>query len=122
MGQQQWKIVFFRSQNGRCPYLDFFNSLIIEDRVRIKNRLDMVAQYGPRYDEFSGSLKPHADDLFELRFEVVSGIVRLFYFYQPNHTIVITHGYCKKTQKTDRSEIQQAMQYRGEYLMRGKAL
>lgn len=120
MGQQQWNVTFFRSQNGRCPYLDFFNDLIREDQARIKSRLNMVAQYGPRYDEFSSSLKPHTDDVFELRFEVVSGIVRLFYFYQPNHTIVITHGYCKKTQKTDPSEIRQAMQYRGEHLTRGR--
>lgn len=119
MGLEQWNIILFVSENGRCPYLEFLNDLIKEDQARIKNRLNMVKQYGPRYDEFSKPLKPHSDDVFELRIDVRSGIVRLFYFYQPGYTIVITHGYCKKTQKTDRSEIQQAMQYRGEYLTKG---
>jgi phage-related protein len=47
-------------------------------------------------------------------------IVRLFYFYQPNHAIVITHGICKKQQKTDRNDIKLAIQYMEEYLARSR--
>ncbi len=72
---------------------------------------------GPKYDEFSDHLD---GDIWELRFHIRDGIVRLFYFFQPNHTIVVTHAMCKKTQKAKRADIELAEQYKGEYLSRGQ--
>ncbi len=113
MSQPRWRILFHRTDNGKCPYLeDLFLSLSREDQIRIRDKLAMVEQHGPRYDEFSDQLNA---DIWELRFHIRQGIVRLFYFYQPDYTIVITHGICKKYRKTKRRDIELAMQYMGEY-------
>jgi len=116
MSLPEWNIEFFRLDSGRQPYLDFFRSLPTEDQARIRSKLDVVRQHGPQFDELSKHL---ADGIYELRIQVFSGIVRLFYFYQRNYTIVITHGICNKKQKTDRAEIEQARQYRGQHRTRG---
>ena len=116
MSQPKWQVLFHTTDNGRRPFLDFLGSLPAADQVRIRNKLSVVEQQGPQYDEFSDQL---TDSLWELRFHIRDGIVRLFYFYQPGHTLVITHGVCKKYQKTRRADIELALQYMGEYLSRG---
>lgn len=117
MGWIVWEVQFHETNNGKCPALDFIRSLTGENQIRIRERLRMVEQYGPRYDEFSDQL---TDDIWELRFRIKDGIVRLFYFYQPNHTIVVTHGVCKKYQKTKPRDIQLATRYMNEFLAKGR--
>ena len=113
MSQPVWHVQFHRTDHGRCPAFDFISSLPAENQKRLRERLGMVEQHGPRYDEFSDQL---TEDIWELRFRVRDGIVRLFYFYQPNHTIIITHGVCKKYQKTKPADIRLATRYMNEYL------
>lgn len=115
MSEPKWHVVFHTTDNGKRPAIEFLVSLEPEDQVRIRQKLAVVEQQGPQYDEFSDQLD---DDIWELRFHIRDGIVRLFYFYQPNHTIVVTHGMRKKAQKAKRSDIDLARQYMGEYLRR----
>jgi phage-related protein len=117
MGALGWDIKFFRLSSGRCPFDEFFNELQKEDQVRIRSRLEKVRQEGPRYDQFSSHLR---DEIYELRFNISAGTTRLFFFYQPNQTIVITHGTPKKQRKIKAADIELAMQYRAEYLERGE--
>jgi len=42
--------------------------------------------------------------------------VRFFHFYFDGQTIVITHGYQKKTNKVVDSEVDKAIEYRKDYL------
>ena len=108
---------YFFTSSGRCPYDDFLSELQKEDQVRIRRRLEKVRQEGPRYDQFSNHLR---DEIYELRFNISAGTIRLFFFYRPNQTIVITHGTPKKQRKIKASDIELAMQYRAEYLERGE--
>lgn len=115
MPGEQWTLVFFRSDNDRCPSTEFLASLDAADKARILNKLKTVSVQGPRYDDFSDQL---TRDIWELRFYINDGIVRLFYFYQPNYTIVITNGMCKRKQKADPHAIALAERYMAEYLAR----
>ena len=45
-------------------------------------------------------------------------ISRVLYFFVVGKKIVLTNGFIKKTQKTPRSEILKAKQYRADYLSR----
>jgi phage-related protein len=108
-----WQVRFHRTDNEKCPTFDFIGSLSGEDQKRIRERLEMVEQHGPKYDEFSGQL---TEVIWELRFRIATGIVRLFYFYQPGYMIVITHGVCKKYQKIKQTDIRLATRYMNEYL------
>jgi phage-related protein len=118
MNQPAWNIEFYTTENGRCQVTEeFMPSLTAEDRVRVAKRLEMVKQHGPTYDEFSGQL---TRDIWELRFTIRAGIVRLFFFYRPGYTIIITHGVCKKAQKAKPADIRLAVRDMNESLARGK--
>lgn len=58
------------------------------------------------------------DGIFELRNKVGNDITRVLYFFVIGETIVLTNGFTKKTQKTPKSEIQKAKDYRNEYFNR----
>ena len=42
----------------------------------------------------------------------------ILYFFYVRHRIIVTNGFVKKTQKTPKSEIEKAKEYRKEYLER----
>ena len=59
-------------------------------------------------------------ELFEFRIRWESNIYRLLCFFDRNDTVVITHGFVKKTQKTPQGEINRAERYRQDYFARRK--
>jgi phage-related protein len=73
--------------------------------------------------EFGSFLKePHSKplkgykDLFELRVKQGSNIIRLFYFHHNSTLFIITSGYHKKEQKTDKRQILKAINLMNSYL------
>ena len=56
------------------------------------------------------------DGIFELRAKQGSNITRLLYFFFAGKKAVLTNGFVKKTQKTPRTQIQKAKEYRSDYL------
>ena len=59
-------------------------------------------------------------ELFEFRIRWQSNSYRLLCFFGRNNTVVITHGFMKKTQRTPQREIDRADRYRRDYLARRK--
>jgi len=53
--------------------------------------------------------------IFEVRAQIGSNLSRVLYFFFDGQSIVLTHGFIKKTQKTPTSEITRAKKYRTEY-------
>ena len=49
------------------------------------------------------------DYLYELRIKLGSDICRLFYFHYKENIYIITSGYVKKKDKTDKDEIKKAV-------------
>ncbi|MDD8018030.1 MAG: type II toxin-antitoxin system RelE/ParE family toxin, partial [Bacteroidota bacterium] len=47
--------------------------------------------------------------LYELRVKVGTDICRLFYFHWKETTYIITSGYVKKTNKTDKAQLERAV-------------
>ncbi len=58
------------------------------------------------------------EDLWEIRAQHGSDIFRLLGFFVPPGTLVITHGFAKKSEKIPRREIDIAEARRQEYLRR----
>lgn len=111
-----YEIVFFRTEGGRAPLLEFLDSLDPKLRAKVVRDLSLLEANGPRLGEpFSKSL---GDGIFELRSKQASNIVRSLYFFFDGRRIVITHGFLKKTQKTPRGEIDRAKRYRDEWRKR----
>lgn len=74
-------------------------------------------------ERFGSSLKEpyvkHIDgEIWELRIRFSSDISRIFYFTWNFNTIVLLHGFVKKTQKTPRGEIETAQKRLLDYKSR----
>ena len=85
-------------------------------KAKILRDLDLLEEKGNTLRE---PYSKHLDDgIFELRAKVGSDISRVLYFFYVRHRIIVTNGFVKKTQKTPKSEIEKAKEYRKEYLER----
>lgn len=113
---KSFRVIFYRTQSGDCPIVDFLHSL--DDRLRAKmaRNMDLLEKNGNELREpFSKHLE---DGIFELRTQQGSDITRALYFFCVGHEIILTHGFVKKTQKTPKREIELAKKYRADYMER----
>jgi phage-related protein len=77
-------------------------------------------QYGLLYlkkqDRISKKfVKRIKDELYELRIEYNSNIYRVFFIFDEGNIVVLFNGFQKKTQKTPKIEIKQAIKLKKEY-------
>ena len=61
------------------------------------------------------------DGIFELRFGLGNNEYRVLYFYDKNikSTIILTHGFIKKSKKTPKNELNRAKKIRNQYYKSG---
>jgi phage-related protein len=112
----KYQVALFEKENGDIPVEDFINSLDDKMSAKIYRLLTLISEIGPELRE---PYSKHMDDgIFELRAKVGSNISRVLYFFFIGHRVVVTNGFIKKTQKTPKTEINQAKAYRKEYIQR----
>ena len=58
------------------------------------------------------------EEIWECRVTIRSNTYRIFAFFPEGNTVVLTHGYSKKSRKTEKMQIKQAERYRRDYLKR----
>ena len=112
-------IEFYRTADGRCPVSEFLDRLTGRDAqkilwvFRLIERIDHVpSQY---FKKLTGT-----DDIWECRVRTRGGFYRFFAFFVESGNLIATHGYSKKTSKTDMQEIRRAERYRREFMARKK--
>jgi phage-related protein len=113
-----WQIDYFYLDSGRCPTQEFLDGLNqITELPFVMNAIKQLEEFGNllQYPQSS----PLEDKLLELRISVVRKRFRFIYFFEKNKIIIITHGFGKKVQKTPRSEIERAKNYRNIHISRG---
>ena len=96
----------------------FLNELEVKLRAKTFRSLSLLEHFGPRLP------MPHAKqlvghELYELRVRQGSNIVGLFYFFEREAIIVVTSGYRKKSDRTDRREIERALRLKERHLNGG---
>jgi phage-related protein len=97
---------FFKTSAGNEPVREWLLKLERDDRRTVGEDLK-TAQYGwpigmPRIRK----LEP---DLWEVRSDIRQGIARVLFTVE-NHTMVLLHGFVKKSQKTPASDLKIARQ------------
>lgn len=97
---------------------EFLDSLPPKHQAKAFREIDLL-------EEFGNSLKEpyvkHIDgEIWELRIKFSTDISRIFYFTWSKETIVLLHGFIKKTQKTPRSELETARKRLKDYCERHK--
>ena len=102
-----------------------FEVLLSEDAKVFIKSLDIKLQKKVAYNiqksrevKDTKILKKLTDVIWEFRTRYNKQQVRLLAFWDPNlkSLIVCTHGFIKKTQKTPKSEIKKALEFRKKYL------
>ena len=111
------RIEYYRTRAGACPVEDFLDSLSpLEERkalwvLRLIEDLDRI----PR--EYLKKLHD-TEEIWECRIRSGSNAYRIFGFFFQGNTLVLTHGYNKKSQKADPRQLRRAENYRRDYLSR----
>jgi phage-related protein len=100
------RVVFYRTEAGNEPVRQWLKSLEREDR-KIIGRDIKTAQYGwPLGMPLIRKLEP---DLWEVRSRIGHGIARTI-FSVGEGTMVLLHGFVKKSQKTPSEDLRTARQ------------
>lgn len=113
------EIEFYRTQDRKCPVEDFLGALGPKESqkilwvLRLIGRIDRVP--ANHFKKLVGT-----EDIWECRISAQMGTYRLLGFFVQGNRLVLTHGYSKKSQRTDPREIRRAETYRREYLSRHK--
>ena len=95
---------------------EFINELPAKHQAKAFREIDLLAEFGNALKE---PYVKHIDgEIWELRIKFSSDISRIFYFIWHADTIVLLHGFIKKTQKTPRSEIEIAQKRLRDYKRR----
>lgn len=111
-----FNIEFYEKENGEKPAEEFLTTLDVKMRAKLSMLASLLEENG---NELRAPYSKHLEDgIFELRGKVGTNIARVLYFFYVGEHIIFTHGFIKKTQKTPRSEISKAKEYRADYLQR----
>lgn len=112
-----WNIDFYHLPSGRCPFTDFLDKLHPRnDLVYIMNDLERLKTEGNNM--IWGQVKFLRDGIYELRTPTRTLQVRTFYFFYNKSNIIVTNGCAKKDKKRQNEEIDKAIKYKNDYLMR----
>ena len=87
------RATFFATAAGRCPVLDYINSLAKPERARVLEALDQIERRGlaairVRFRQIEGKL-----------WEIKIGSHRVFYVMIDGDEMVLLHAYKKQQQK-----------------------
>ena len=89
---------------------EFLDSLTDTDQAKIIAYMDKLIEL-LNINEFPNQKlsKYLRDGIFELRVPIKQSITRNLYFFMSDKTIIFTHGFIKKQNKTPDSEIEKAI-------------
>lgn len=109
------KFISYTRPNGHNEFEEFYNSLPIKDRNKLRATIDMIEDAGIQAAIQLEWVKKLDSEINEIRSKVSSNIQRALYFHMKNNQYIITHGFTKKTQKTPIKEIKRAKQIKCEF-------
>ncbi len=78
-------------------------------QAKIQRTIDLLKEFGYTLPQPHSKKIIGAKGLYELRVQLGTDITRLFYFYWKETIYVITSGYVKKANKTNKEEIKKAI-------------
>lgn len=115
-GPAQWKVELYDRPDGSSPVTEFIEQQSSHNQAEIYAEFDDLAEFGlmPRGEK----LKHLEGKLWELRFKGEALQFRFIYFAHKGRKLVILHGFCKKTPKTPKRELEVARRRLQDYLDR----
>lgn len=93
-------------------FRDFYDSLTNEEQEKIDYALMLLKTHSRITEKFVKHLR---EGIYELRAEYKSNNYRVLFFFDDGNIVVLLNGFQKKTRKTPKSVIEQAIRLRKEY-------
>ena len=112
-------IVFYRTESGVSPIEDFLDSLSSKHAQKVAWELRLVEEIDSLPAQYFKKL-PGTQDIWEVRVQAGSDIIRLLGFFFGSGSLVLTNGFAKKTRKVPAREIATAEHRKRDYLSRSK--
>ena len=97
-------VAFYQTEAGNEPVRVWLKSLKKEDRKSIGEDIK-TAQFG--WPLGMPLIRKIERDLWEVRSNVSNGIARVFFTVE-DHTMILLHGFIKKSQKTPQADLNTA--------------
>jgi phage-related protein len=107
-----FEVLFFRTEAGNEPVRSWLRSLEAEERAVIGADL-RTAQIG--FPLGMPLCRALGGGLYEVRSSLPTRKEARVIFFQTGATLVLVHGFIKKTQSTPRAEIDKAARRKAEY-------
>ncbi len=111
-----YKIHYYATARGEGVVKDFIFSLSPKTEKKVFRAIDLLEEHGPELR------RPHADSvkgkIRELRIRLAQDHIRILYFFFPGETIVLLHGFRKKTNEIPIREIEQAGRNMNDFIAR----
>lgn len=111
------RIEYYRTREGECPVEGFFASLSPKEQRKVFWVLKLIEDLERVPTEYFKKLRD-TDEIWECRIRSGSNAYRVLSFFFRGDTLVLTHGYSKKSRKADPRQIRKAENYRRDYLSR----
>jgi phage-related protein len=112
-------IIFYATETGKRPVEQFLDSLGSKEAQKTLWVLKLIEELDRiPYQYFKKLIG--TEEIWECRVKTKSKAIRIFSFFVNGDTLVLTHGYAKKSQRTDTRQIKLAENYRRDYFARRK--
>lgn len=112
-----YSIAYYEKESGECPVREFIQPFdAVREMPVIYARMALLEEHGPQLK------RPYADllrdKIYELRFKIAKKQVRILYFFARDKAIILTNAFIKKTKSVPDNEIERAIRYRRDYLIK----
>jgi phage-related protein len=111
-GEKKLEVLFFRTDRGNEPVREWLLSLAKDERKIIGDDVLKVQYCWPIGKPLVGSL---GNGLWEVRSRIGDRIARMIFCVE-GQTMVLLHGFVKKTRKTPRHELDLALKRKNQLM------
>jgi phage-related protein len=111
-GRPKTKVVFFRTETGEVPVLDWLRELPTKARAKCTDKMERLAELGHELRRSEADLL--RDKIYELRASLQGIHYRILYFFHGNTAAVLSHGIVKE-KAVPTKEIEKAIERKSKF-------
>ncbi|RJP24027.1 MAG: type II toxin-antitoxin system RelE/ParE family toxin [Candidatus Abyssobacteria bacterium SURF_5] len=112
-------VMFYKTREGKCPIEKFLDSLPAKAARKVTWVLKLLEDM-ERVPSIYFKKLLTTEEIWECRITFGSNTYRILCFFADDATVVLTHGFMKKSRATPMSEIRKAEIMRRDFLERRK--
>jgi phage-related protein len=107
-----YQVYFYKTARGDSPVEEFLGEMDKHTRAKTAQFIDLLRELGLQLR------RPFADKLQGKIYELRPKQARILYFFFVGHEIILAHGFLKKTNAVDKSDIELAERRRVDWIAR----